>query len=229
MMELNLPFSDPAPVVEEVEEPSVLEYARTQGICVDYTTDLPQIDDIRSALGHTIDWDLEDPFDDDFTNAVAGADELTKERLALSKESAIFLRSALVLQKLPDDCVFDVGVESSQQWIRDMKQELPVLQTDAELDMLSFGTRFVPDFKVLRTRIPSEELDEENDEGFGWPAKYFSYPGWYEAMLRDEKLAVTREGMVFLQDAVVDRFVPEDGARVMEEALERRRVCGCLV
>jgi hypothetical protein len=222
MMELNLPFSDPAPVVNDVEEPSVLEYAREQGICVDYTTDLPRLLDQRTAFECINDRDSHDQFDDELANAATAAEELTKQKLGLNREGALFLKSTLALQGPLDSDPLDVV--GSQQWIRDMKQELPVLQTDAELDMLSFGTKIEPDFKDIQQRLPLEILDEENDEGLDWPAKYPSYPLRYDTTIRNERFAVTKEAMTFLQDALNDECTPEDSAIFMVEALESREV-----
>ncbi|KAF2631054.1 hypothetical protein BU25DRAFT_481521 [Macroventuria anomochaeta] len=219
-MELDLPFSDPEPVIEE-EEPSVLEYAREQGICIDYTTELPRLVDICLSLKDAIDQDLRDPFGDDLTNAVTAAHELTKQKLAVTKDVALLLKSVLGLREPPTG---DPLATDGQQRVRDMKHELPVLQTDAELDMLNFGTRVEPDLRDLRTRLPSEDLDEENDEGFGWPAKYFAYPAQCDAKIKSEKLAVTRDVLTFLQSAVWDDFTPEDDEKVMREELETRRV-----
>ena len=222
MMELNFPFSDPAPVVNDVKEPSVLEYAREQGICVDYTTDLSRLLDLRTALEYIDDRDSHDQFDDDLTNAATAAEELTKQKLGLNREGALFLKTTLVPHELLNHDPLDVV--GSQQWIRDMKQELPVLQTDAELDMLSFGTKVEPDFKDIQQRLPSEILDEEKDEGLGWPTKYLSYPVRYDATIRNERLAVTREAMSFLQDTLIDEYTPEESAIIIAEALESREV-----
>lgn len=216
-LELDLPFSDPEPVVEE---PSVLEYAREQGICVDYTTELPRLVDIFVSLKDNNDQDPRDPFEDDFSNAATTVHELMKERLALNKEAAFLLKSVLTLREPPPD---DTLATDGRQ-TRDLKQELPVLETDAELDMLHFGTRVEPDFKDLRTRLPSEDLDEENDEGFEWPAKYCKYPAQCDAKIKNEKLAMTRDALMFLQNAVKDDFSLQDEERLMAEELERRSV-----
>lgn len=221
-MELNIPFSDSAPIVNEVEEPSVLEYAREQGICVDYTKDLPRLLDLRTALEYINDRDIHDHFDDDLANATTAAEMLTKQKLCLNREGALFLKSTLALQKLPRHDPLDVV--GSQQWIRDMKQELPILQTDAELDILSFGSRIEPDFRDIQQRLPSETLDEEKDEGLDWPAMYLSYPLLYDASIRNERLAVTMEAMTLLQDTLIDEYTPEDSSAMMAEVLESRAV-----
>ena len=226
-MELTLPFSDPEPIVEDEEEPSVLEYAREQGICIDYTSELPQLIVTFLSLKGTIDHDLRDPFDDDLTNAVATATKIvTKQRLAVTKDVALLLKSILTPREIP---IEDPLAIDQRQCILNMKQELPVLQTDAELDLLDFGTRVEPDLRDLRTRLPSEDLDNENDEGFEWPAKYFSYPAQCDAMIKDETFAVTRDVLTVLQRAVRDDFASEYHGKIMAEGLEDKKVRGILV
>lgn len=215
--ELDLPFSEPEPVVEE---PSVLEYAREQGICVDYTTELPRLLDICLSLKDTLDQDPRDAFEDECTNATTAAQELTKERLALTKEAAFLLKTVLTLRELPRDYTLTADARQT----RDLKQELPILQTDAELDLLHFGTRVEPDFRDLRTRLPSEDLDDENDEGFGWPAKYSRYPAQCDAKLRIEKLAMSSDALAFLQNMVEDGYSIQDKEELMAEEMGRRAV-----
>lgn len=226
-MELHLPFLDP-PIIEEVEEPSVLEYARAQGICTDYTTELPRLVDICLSLKHTVEQDLRDPLDDDLDNAVAAANELVKKRVALSvnKETAHILRT---FRSVDHPLTSQFLAAEGLQRIRELKQELPVLRTDAELDMLAFGRKFEPDFKDLRTRIPSEELDEERDEGFGWPARYAAYPAQCDAKVKSERLAVTRETMQLLQSVMRDDYSPEDNDTIRADSLERKRVGMCVI
>lgn len=183
--------------------------------------------DIFSALRTKVDQDLRDPFDDDIANAATAAAELTKQKLTVTKDVVSLLKDVLALRNSPNDDPLATG---GRQRIPDMKQELPVLQTDAELDMLNFGTRFEPDFRELRTRLPSEDVDEETDEGFGWPTKYFAYPAQCDAKIRSEKLSVTREVLTFLQNAVKDEYTAEDGEQLMAKELAGNRVsCSSIV
>ncbi|KAJ4989094.1 hypothetical protein SVAN01_05356 [Stagonosporopsis vannaccii] len=221
-MELHLPFSDPAPITEDVEEPSVLEYARGQGICVDYTTELPRLVDICLSLRDTVDWDLQDSLDDDLTNAVAAADELLKKRLALAvnKETAHLLRTFRTVSSPLTS--YSLAVEGLQR-IRGLKQELPVLQTDAELDALAFGRKIEPNFGDLQTGLPLADLDEENDEGLGWPARYAAYPAQCDAKVRSERLTVTKETLQLLQSVMRDDCSTQYDGKIRADALERRR------
>lgn len=226
-LELQLPFFEPQP---DVSEPSVLEYAREQGICVDYTTELPRLIDMCLSLKGGIDReprgqfdrDPQDDFDQDVTNA---ARALTRQRLALNKEAVFLLKSVLTLQQRPDDNV----LATDGRQIRILKLELPVLQTDNELDMLHFGTRVEPDLRDLRTRIPSEDVDEDNDEGFSWPVKYAMYPAQCDAKLKSEKLAITRDALAFLQNAAKAESPTQDEARIVAEEIQYSRVGARLV
>lgn len=216
-LELDLQFSAPAPVVDE---PGVLEYAREHGICVDYTTELPRLCDVARALGGVFDWDLRGAFEDDFVRAGAAARGLARERLGLGREAAVLLKSVLALRgPLGED-----ALAADARRTRGLKQELPILRTDVGLDMLGFGRRVVPDFADLRTRLPSEDVDEENDEGWAWPARYYAYPARCDAEIGRERLAVTKGALRFLQDAVADDFTPRDGEELMAREMERRSV-----
>ena len=233
--ELELPFDDPEPVVEE---PSVLEYAREQGICVDYTTELPRLRDIVRERRDTLDRDPWGSSEDAYTDttstaniasaanaATTVAQELMKERLALNKEEALLMKTVLTMREPPRD---DSLIADARQ-TRDLKQELPVLQTDAELDLLHFGTRVEPDFHDLRMRLPSEDLDDENDEGFDWPAKYAAFHKQCDAKVKSEKLAMTRDALAFLQNAVKDDYSAQDEDDIVAEEIERKVVGAVLI
>jgi hypothetical protein len=223
-MELNFQFSDQPPTVEE-EEPSVLEYAREAGICSDYTKELPRLHDLGISFKNTFDQDPRDPFDDDLANAAtAAAVQLTKQRLSVTRDVALLLKEVMSLRDaVPDG---DAGEDDDRRRVLELKMEMPVLSTDAEIDMLGFGRREELDVRDLRTRLPSEDVDEENDEGFGWPVEYFAYPAQYDRKIKGEKLAVTKGDLSLLQGAVRDEYTIEDYRVIMEEDLKRRRVGG---
>jgi hypothetical protein len=211
-MELEL---DLDPVLQE-REPSILEWARAQGVCINYNTE-PLINvEPQAPSNEDYDRHLHDPSDATITTAVS---TLIKERLTVNKHAALLLKSAHSLKEVP---VTDMSTTDSRMRIRGLKQELPVLQTDHELDLLDFGNTAVPDFKNLQ--IPSEATVEQNDEGFGWPTKYFAYPAQCDAQVKAEKLAVSREVLVHLQEAIRDAYVPEDGERVEAESMIRKQV-----
>ncbi|KAI4623704.1 hypothetical protein J4E80_003516 [Alternaria sp. BMP 0032] len=196
-------------------EPSVLEWARAQGVCVNYETELLHIRHLQSPLDDEFDPHLHEPSDATIDAAVSG---LVKEKLTVNKDTALLLKAAHALQ---DELASDLTVINSRTWGRDLRQELPVLPSDHELDVLNFGDAAAPDFKNLR--IPYEVTVEESDEGFGWPTKYLDYPAQCEAQIRAEKLAITRDVLVYMQDTIRDAYVPEDGQKLEMESLIRKQ------
>ncbi|CAG5163354.1 uncharacterized protein ALTATR162_LOCUS6417 [Alternaria atra] len=211
---------DPDPISQE-QDPSILEWARAQRACVDYETELLYTGNFLVPSNDDFDRYLHDPSNATIISAVSA---LIKERLAVDKNAALLLKAVHSLREVPTT---DPSATSSQMWIRGLKQELPVLQSDHQLDLLSFGNLAVPDFKTLQ--IPSEVTVEQNDEGFGWPTKYFSYPAQCDAQVKAEKLAVTREVLAYLQEAIRDAYIPEDGEKIEAEGMIRKQVGKALV
>ncbi|KAI4646835.1 hypothetical protein J4E93_005059 [Alternaria ventricosa] len=201
----------------DTSEPSVLEWARAQGVCVNYQTELLQIRHLQSPSDDEFDRHLHEPSDATIDTAVSG---LVKEKLTVNKDTALLLKAAHALQ---DELASDPTVTNGWTRRRNLHQELPVLRSDHELDLLDFGDTAVPDFKNLQ--IPSEITVEENDEGFGWPARYLTYSAKCDAQVKAEKLAISREVLVYLQDTVRDAHLPEDGQKLEAECLIRKQVC----
>jgi hypothetical protein len=198
------------------EEPSPLEYARHHGLCRDFSRE--QLD-IKSFLPPSVDQlslDLDDSLESAITNP---ADELIKERLAVTKDAALLLKTVLSLQERAVE-----NEQSPRPWKRDinLKQEVPILRTDPELDLQNFGNPCVPSFTDMH--LPLESVDEEKDEGLGWSSKYFDYPSLCFERAKGEKFPVSKDVLRFLQDAVRDDWKPEDFENNMKESLSYSRV-----
>lgn len=103
--------------------------------------------------------------------------------------------------------------------------ELPVLKTDPDLDLLNFGNTDLPSFADMG--IPLESVNVEEDEGFEWPKKYADFPRTWGQRSRTEKLAMTKDDLLFLRNAVTDLWAPEDLERVGNGCLDYNRVSIC--
>ncbi|KAJ4368260.1 hypothetical protein N0V83_006616 [Neocucurbitaria cava] len=193
------------------DELSVIEYARSHGICVDYTTESLQIESIPEPSDADYNQQFEDPSNAFVTNVISG---LVRDRLTINKDAALLLKAIHSWQ----DPLTTASIRADgRHRFLGLKQELPILRSDYELDLLTFGKGIVPNLRNLR--IPSEVTDEEQDEGFEWPAKYFAYPAQCEAMIRAEKMTVSREALVYLQDAIRDSYVAQDAEKINDESL----------
>jgi hypothetical protein len=204
----------------EPQDPSILEWARAQGICVNYETELSRITTFQSLSNDDFNRHLHEPSDATITTAV---NELVKERLTVNKDTALLLKAVHPLHDVP---ATDPSVTSRPRRRHDLKQELPVLRSDHELDLLNFGNTAVPN--LLKLQIPFEITIQENDEGFEWPTKYLDYPARCDARVRTEKLTISRDVLVYLQDTMRDTYSPEDGQKLEVQSLVRKHVCGNL-
>jgi hypothetical protein len=203
-------------VVSE-REPTVLEFARFHGLCTDFTLEQPPLRNNQFLSDETFDSDLQDLPDDPIpTNS---AYELTKERLAISKETVYLLRSIKLLVGPLDDSLLTLD---GTKRVRGLKQEIPLVRTDHELDMLSFGSTITLNLDKLK--IPLELVDEEKDEGMEWPSKYSACSSQCYEQARSEKLAISRDIFFYLQDTIKDHFEPLDAEELRAATLTYRRV-----
>ncbi|KAF7579198.1 hypothetical protein PtrSN002B_003028 [Pyrenophora tritici-repentis] len=203
---------DLEPVSQEDTELSIIEYARSHGICVDYTTERLHTVGIQVPSSDDIDQDFSGPSDADVRSTT---EALIKERLAINRDAALFLKSAYSLQEV---LTFDPFATDRRRWMLDLKLELPVLKSDYELDLLSFGSTALPEFRELL--IPSEVIVEQNDEGLEWPKKYLDYSAQCDAKARSERLCISKDALIYLQNTLKDAWVREDCQRIVNETLQ---------
>jgi hypothetical protein len=198
------------------EKLSALDYARFHRLCRSYDSETLQTHDILAQSNDTFDFDLNNPSDEIIANT---ASALIKERLVVSKDAVLLLKTVHDLQQATLD---EVLTTDRRQWMLSLKQELPVLRTDNELDLLNFGSVVMPSFSNLK--IPFELVDQESDEGFEWPVKYLKYPAQCAGQLKVEKLVVSREVLIRLQDAVSDPYSLMDHEKITEDSLNYKPV-----
>ena len=181
-------------------DPSIIEYARFHGLVQDHRQPDPMqaLASLRPQFfEETIDLsrlDLEDI-------------KIPEERLAVDTEVASLLSSVLSLAKeVPSYSDEDVGIYVHRA--KKLKQELPLLSSDHELDLLNFVPRIVPNLED--EFLPLENLDEEADEGLTWPSKYYELPEIYDRKSRSEKFEISSDAMLALQESL--RYDLDGGA-----------------
>lgn len=193
---------------EEVE-PSILDYARFYGIAVDHRKWNPlqhcSVPEDILAL-------LEDPPNVFQIDSISGALQL--ERLSVGAEAAVLLSSIKELGE--QSRRFDEDVDLDVHPFQKLKQELPILLTDHELDLQNFARQVVPDLE--NEHLPLEKLDEEADEGLEWPSVYHELRDKFFSETSAERLDIPRDGFLYLQDAL--SFRPDGGTDVLFEQHE---------
>ena len=202
-----------------LKEPTILEYARFHGLCIDYRLDHPFADQPSVLLYHDLRSDLEDPVGSARSDLTS--DFTTKERISISKDSAILLKSVCTAPDLPTETKLE---SETIHLVARLKQEVPILQSDNELDLREFGNMDIPNFQKLKMSL--EVGTERQDEGLEWPTRLLALPAEYERQSKIEKLETSREILLFLQTALKDTFTTEDYDIVKTDALRYKRVCG---
>ena len=175
-------------------EPSMLEYARFYGLTRNYLEDDPLQ---HLAAPHDIYPGLED--NDDLFQIRADAVKIPDERLTIDEDAASLLSSVLALAQQPPSRNGD-DYEIDTRKVQRMKVEVPLLRTDPEVDLLHFAQKIVPD--LANEFLPLETVDEEADEGLDWPSWCHNLPEELTRKLKAEKLDVTNDALVALQEAL---------------------------
>ena len=202
--------------MSEENEPTILEYARYYGIALDHLELNPLLE---SSVPGNISAQLEDPPDVFRIDESSG--RLPLERLSVTTEAAALLSSIKGLGQQRSR--FDEDVALDVRRFQKIKQEVPILLTDHELDLRSFAPQIVPDLE--NEHLPLEKLDDEADEGVGWPSTYYELPDRFFNKAKGERLDPSKDGLLYLQDVL--RPSPEDGEEIGLEHNELlyKRVC----
>lgn len=194
----------------------ILEYARLHGLASNYLemnpfVNLGQVDD---CLGPDEDLAGIPPI-----NEFSGHPRV--EKLAFSKDALLLLESATKtpqeVETISHHFVFDT------HRIRSMKQELPEIRTDHELDMMDFRRSFMPDLE--NNYMPLILIDEEADEGLTWPSRHKALPTEFTKRSESESLAVTSDALVYLRDSLQLSKVKKIPEFPDEEVLTYKKVC----
>lgn len=201
--------------MSQESEPTILEYARFHGLACDYLikdplADLKQPDDFVHQFEGTL---------EDLDNGEL-SDGHSDENISFGEETISLLASIAVPAE--QSLRFDDDGDIDPHRFRKIKQELPMLRTDHELDMRSFATQIVPDLK--HEFLPLEMVDEEADEGLKWPVKFFALPEDFVKKIQSEKLQVPVDILVYLKNTLKSDNEDEKFEFKDDEALTYRRV-----
>ena len=196
------------------DEPSVLEYARFYGLALDHRSPDPQ-----SALSQDLHGILSVD-ESELLDITKDIEIPATERLECGRDAAKYLASIINAKSYPRS-VGDYHLPKIHR-IRDLKLEPPLLRSDHELDMRYFGGRMVPD--LSSEHLPLENVNEERDEGLGWPSSYYEFYANLSAKSFKEKLTVSKDVLLYLRDVLQQYETAEGPPRYDSEVGQYRRV-----
>jgi hypothetical protein len=207
------------PNLVDVEQLSAIGYARLHGIAADYLKEpIPDVSDTYRGFFST----FELSNDDDLPKIELPPGFNINERLALSKEAAQLLASitstAINHQSIKDLKLSLLDVQT----IKKLRVEEPLLTSDHEADCKEFRSRGLP--QLEDPNFPMEELNDELDEGLGWPSEVMGLPGKWTKDCQNDKIEVSRETMIYLQTVIKESWTEADNLDIWESATTFKRV-----
>jgi hypothetical protein len=203
-----------------LDDLSVLEYARLNGLSKDYLSEeMPyyQYEALLKGIPNDLTSDAHLPQFDPLV------DINTDERLTVSKDAARHL--AYVSQGETPDYINSIILpllESKE--VKSTRVELPLLRADHELDCREFAKKEGFEIELKDIRLPMEDLDIENDEGLEFPAKFMTLGTETMEALQREKMEVTRETLVYIQNALKVNWTEEDQQQLWKSVQTYERV-----
>jgi hypothetical protein len=106
--------------------------------------------------------------------------------------------------------------------VRKLRPEAPLLRSDPESDLRSFAKWKEP--CPGDGNLPMEPLDDELNEGMGWPNTIRALPNIVMEELQAEKLEITKDMLLFLQAKIKDTWMDEDETKIWETLTTYKRV-----
>lgn len=183
-------------------ELSIVVYARFHGIARSHLAVDPLSFMPRPPADSAV--SLDDPDDGSLLTVKGARSTLTqkqREKLDISKTGAIFLSSVLKTPVLLKETELEIRWDDllpDYRRLKRMRMEEPILKGDHELDMRSF--RGQTSLDQMELDLPLEQLDDENDEGLGFPVHHQYLPRQMQDRFAKEKLDCTKEVLIFMQD-----------------------------
>lgn len=197
-------------------EPSLLDYAHFHGLVHDHLDRDPlsgfrgpddQHLQLKDSVGASKDAEITIP---------------PSERLSASNDVAMLLSS--VIAPPEGTHLFSESSLLKPHRHRNLKMELPILQSIHELDVLEFNRRIVP--KLASEHLPLEKIDDENDEGIGWPSSCYCLPQTYNALAMFEKFDAPKETLRYLESVMKPSRKARDVPNVHDVMILHKRVRG---
>ncbi|KAL9580556.1 MAG: hypothetical protein Q9212_004421 [Teloschistes hypoglaucus] len=172
----------------------VAQYARDHGLTRDHLAINPL--DLLPLPDDTI---AEQVNDNEWTIIKAAAASPPPERFVAVKEASVVLAATNPNQY--EGYQFEGYDVIPKYRDRKRKLELPLLRTDHEADMVTFVHKIEPN--LANEFIPAETVDDELDEGLGWPSYCQALPDKVFQEVQNEKLEVAKDVLGYMK-AVLD-------------------------
>lgn len=196
---------------EDVDDQTLLEYARSHGLCTDYTSENPLALDVLGHLqsGH-------DPEDADLVQDQFSQDFTIVEKFSLDPSSALFLRRIL------STCDSESAQDFTKERARKFRVDSPLLLTDTKLDLRLFTQKSNIGNGLETSHFPHLiDRDGSNEELEWLDMKLLAMK---DMQTSSEKLQLTQDDTYFLQNACQNSYSDDEDYPVNLQELDFSRV-----
>jgi hypothetical protein len=218
-LSLPLTVSRPSPSDEEDEDLSPLEYARKNGLSRDYFTEPYLISNLDMPR------DCQEGVSDHshLPQLSLSGTVNTDERLTISKEAALLIAS-VSRQETSEwaDSIMLQMIGSRKN--RNLRLELPLLKSDHETDCKRFAKREGFEIQLKNVKLPLEVVDEETNGGLTLLASLWNKGTEMLDELKRERLEVSKDTLVRLQNILKNDWAEEDEKTVWASVQMYRKV-----
>lgn len=204
---------------EEEVELSALEYARANALSRDYLKEELGLADL-SQLQSNLDSSLIDA--SELQQFDLGSPPKLEERLMVSKDAAFLLQSVIREDSQAELDNITSSLFSTKQPSR--KLELPLLRSDHEADCRLFASREGIDIKLEDVRLPLEMVDDEKNEGFVYPQRFWDIGPGILQKLKSEKLGASKQTLVYLTQCMRPIWTEDDATEFWDSEMRYKRV-----
>lgn len=190
---------------EDVDDPTLLEYARSHGLCTDYTSENPLALDVLGHIqsGH-------DPEDADLVHDQLPQDFTIDEKFSLDPSSALFLQC--ILSTRENDSAQDFTKERA----RNFRVDSPLLLTDTKLDLRLFTQKPKIGNGLEASQFPHLIDRDRSKEELEWLD--MELLAMKDMQTSSERLQLTQDDTYFLQTACQNVYSDdEDYPGILQE------------
>jgi len=222
VLEIPCNIADPLAAYEDEIEEDVppLQYARSNGLACDHLADslvFVELAKLQTAVHGQAD-------DSELRQFDFGSELKVEERVTISKEGALLLSSIAQEETIEAIDSYVLPMLGARSEIRSTRLEFPLLRTDDETDFKHFAKRDDFEIKLQDIKLPLEMVNEENNEGLVWPSRFSALGAEVLDELKQEKISVSKDVMVYLQTTLKHPWTEEDDMDLWDREQKYKRV-----
>jgi hypothetical protein len=205
------------------DETPPLQYARSNGLARDHLADqlvFSELSNLQTSVPHGL------TDGGEICQFNFGEELKVEERVTISREGAQLLSSVAQQETAEGIDVILLPMVGARGIIKKARLELPLLRSDHEADCQNFARRDDFEIKLRDIKLPLEIVSDDKNEGLVWPGNFSSLGAERLEELKQEKINVSKDHLLYLQNALKHSWTEEDDKNLWIREQKYKRVGG---